>query len=147
MNTIFCFLLNGPFNSLHNLTTFIKLEIILLCAPSLCFLLFLFLSFWKMDYLSPALTPTQTQKEYHLSILFHPCVLQKISIKGPPETPRADFISWAAFMIYTEISPPILSPAVIPEQDVAHKSFPSAYLPPTDQLIFTRVAISHTPLV
>lgn len=65
---------------------FIKLEIIL--GP-MCHLSFFsssfFPSFWKMNYLSPAaLTPTQTQEEYHLTILFHPCVLQKIAIKGPP---------------------------------------------------------------
>lgn len=59
----------------------------------------------------------------------------------------ADFISGAAFMIYIAIFPPPLSTAVIPEQDVAHKSFPSAHLPPTGQVIFTGVAISHTPLV
>lgn len=51
----------------------------------------------------------------------------------------------AAVLIYKAVAPPLLSQAVIPEQDVAHKSLPVAYLPPTGQLVLTKVVNSHPP--
>lgn len=145
MNKIFCCLPNGPFALFFTIQqAFIKVQIIL--GP-LCFLLFLYLSFWK-TLPQPSINPHKDLKRIPpLNSLSPMDSAKDLHKRSPWDSPVADFISWAAFMIYTEISPPLLSPAVIPEQDVAHKSFPSAYLPPTDQLIFTRVAISHTLLV
>lgn len=54
-----------------------------------------------------------------------PMCYAKDSHRGyPGDPPRAGLISWAALVIYIAVSPPLLFPAVIPEQDVAHKSFP-----------------------
>lgn len=60
-------------------------------------------------------------------------------------SPVADIHPRAAVLIYKAVAPPLLSQAVIPEQDVAHKSLPVAYLPPTGRLVLTRVVNSHPP--
>lgn len=80
----------------------------------------------------PRRTPTQTYT-YPFSFIHVWCKRHPWRVPWRPS--RADFISWAAFVIYTAVSPPLVSPAVMAEQDVARKSFPSS-LPTTHGLAY-----------
>lgn len=88
---------------------------------------------WKPGLRQPSTNP-HTDVRRVPPICSLPMCYTKGTLKGCPRGPMAGFISWAALLIYIAIYPPLLSPAVIPEQDVAHKSFASAYYHPQASL-------------
>ena len=96
--------------------------------PSLC-LLFLFppSERWLIT------TQPKPHADLPLPILLHPRVSEKGSTQGPPETlqGRLHFLNCLCNLRSSFSHSPIPSSSIA-EQDVAHKSFPSAYLPPTD---------------
>lgn len=99
-------------------------------AILLCHLLLLF-SLMKDERSQPSTNPHMgLRRVTPIDSPLPMCYAKDIHKGSPWDPPMADFISWAAFVIYIAVSPPLPSPAVIPEQDVARKSF-SLSLPTT----------------